>query len=88
MGYFMRLSIWQSDLSTVDTRYVVFASSTEQADSFSIFSRVDASGTYFFKLTEQYRNIPLACYGLFWETFCKFCQNHGVIRVVAEIQNE
>ncbi len=44
--------------------------------------------THFFELTEQYRNIPGACNGLVGEMFCKFCQNHGVIHIVAEIRNE
>ncbi len=44
--------------------------------------------TRFFKPTEQYRNIPVACNGVVWEMFCKFWQNHGIIRMVAEIRNE
>ncbi len=58
----------------------VFASFTEEVAPFSIFSRIDAIqghpyyGTFatepvFFKLTEQYYNIPVACKGLVWEMF-------------------
>ncbi len=43
MWYFMRLSIWQSDVRPVETRHVeVFASSTEEAALFSIFSHINA----------------------------------------------
>ncbi len=44
--------------------------------------------TRFFKVTEQYCNIPVACNGLVWEMFCKFCQNCSVISIIAEIRNE
>ncbi len=40
------------------------------------------NSTCFFKLTEQYRNIAVACNGLVWEMFCKFCQNHKCIHIL------
>ncbi len=77
---------------------VVFASSTEEAAPFSIFSRVDAiqgNPDYGISATEPVslnlrNNIVTFQWhsGLVWEMFRKFCQNHGVIRMVAEIRNE
>ncbi len=95
----MCLSIWQRDPSTVETCHLeVFASSIKKKVSFTVFSRIDAiqgQPDYGTSTTEPIslnllnnRNIPGACNGLVWEMFCKFCQNHGVVHMVAKIRNE